>query len=450
MKSYAATAAASLLCVGLAVPSAPLRHAAQPGPPNVLIIVTDDQRGPETLAFHPRIRHWIADAGAKFNRGFVSIPSCCPSRGSILTGRYAHSHGIRHQGDQANLDHATTIEAYLHDAGYATGIVGKFLNQWILQHRPPHFDRSAITASGYENAWFNVDGAGRRVGYSTTFIGDRAVTYLNEFQANDDEQPWFLYLTPTAPHKPFDPEAQYEDAPVRPWPGTPATMETDRSDKPPSVRARNIPQEEANAERVQQIRTLLSVDDMVDQVFNRLVALDELDNTLVFYLSDNGYLWGEQRLRGKFVPYTNSIKIPFLMRWTGQVPAGVTDNRWALGLDVAPTVFDAVGINPDPAVDGISLLGSARHHHLFTEYWQDDANIRGIPTWASIRTRSYQYVEYYNEAGAVTFREYYDQINDRFQLVNLLNDGDPSNNPDITAISRQLRDDRTCEGDECP
>ena len=203
--------------------------------------------------------------------------------------------------------------------------------------------------------------------------------------------------------------------------------------------------------RTGQLRTLLSVDDLVDRVLRRLADRGELDDTLVFYLSDNGYSWGEHRHVGKFVPYTESIKVPFLVRWPGRLPAGTVDDRLVATVDIAPTVLDAAGIAPDPGdpVDGRSLLDGRRRERLLAEYWRDQANAPGIRDWAALRAAGWQYVENYHQPGGGTFREFYDLVRDPGMERNLLADDDPGNDPPA-ALAAELAAARACVGASCP
>jgi arylsulfatase A-like enzyme len=133
--------------------------------PNILIIVTDDQRA-GTLGVMPQTRRWFQQQGTTYTNAFATTPLCCPSRSSILTGRYAHNHGVLKNFMGGRLDHATTIERRLDQAGYTTGIAGKFLNSWKPEDDPPNFDRWAIfnphIDPGYFNSRFNVNGKYKR------------------------------------------------------------------------------------------------------------------------------------------------------------------------------------------------------------------------------------------------------------------------------------------------
>jgi arylsulfatase A-like enzyme len=430
--------------------------AAAAGAPNVLVIVTDDQRK-GTMVAMPKTIQWLGNGGVTFDRGYVTTPSCCPSRASIFSGRYIHNHGVRQQGLAANLDHRSTIQRHLKEGGYFTAMAGKFLNRWNIGTRPPYFDRYAVAGGGYLNQWWGIDGTVKRIPiYTTTFIGNKAVEYLSAFQQANDAKPWFLYLATFAPHLPRVAEAKYADTTFAPWPKTPAVNE-DVADKPAYLRWRPLLADSTIQQiRTEQLRTLLSVDDTVDRVMRTLQTQGELDNTLVIYLSDNGYPWGEHRLPDdlKFVPYTETVQVPFFARWPGHLAAGTHDNRFVANIDIKPTVLAAAGITPDSAypVDGRSFLSAGSRSRAFTEYFFDDVNSPGIKTWASIRTGAYQYVENYDQPSlnGGTFREYYDLTNDPWMLTNLYRDGNPNNDPPIAPLSSQLAADRNCAGATCP
>jgi len=437
--------------------------------PNILVILTDDQRA-GTLQVMPKTRDVFVAGGTSFTNGFVTTPVCCPSRSSILTGRYVHNTGVRGNGDALRLDQTTTVARYLRDAGYRTGIVGKFLNSWPLDRNPPNFDRWSVFNSGYVDTSWNIQGHARTISeYSTDFISERAVSFIQHSEAND-AQPWFLYVAPSAPHDPWTPEPDHASDPVPPFVRSPAMLEAGVSDKPPWVRdAPAVPQATIAQNRADQLRTLKSVDDMVGRVFRSLRALGEDRRTLAVYLSDNGFLWGEHQLAGdkgketetgltlvtgKRFPYTQSARVPFLLRWPGHVAAGRTDSSLVGNVDLSPTFVDAAGITPSgPPMDGRSLLGTTVRDHLLLEYFRDPL-YPPIPSWASYRTADLQYIEYFDAAGRRIFREYYDLEKDPFQLRNLFGDANPSNDPDVAALHAQIAHDRRCLGttgaEPCP
>lgn len=430
--------------------------------PNVLIFVTDDQR--DTLGAMPRTQRLFEQRGKRFTNAFSTTPLCCPSRASIFSGRYAHNHGVTNNPIPERLDQSSTLQHYLQEAGYQTAAVGKYFNGWPLSKDPPFFDAWAINKSGYYNTPFNHDGRRQKVTrYSTGYIRDRAVGTLHSF---DDADPWFLYVAPSAAHPPFTTSKRFRGAPVGRWSGNPAVRETNRRDKPLIRRQRKF--DRAKSERVDshvfgprgalaqgrsirkgQLRTLMAVDRLVDGVFAELQERGETRDTLALFLSDNGTMWGEHGLIGKRAPYSPSVKIPLLMRWPGHVRRGTNSRRLAANIDIAPTVLDAAGIEqaPDYPMDGLSLLRRPGHRRLLLEQWGG-----GPGTWASIRTRTYQYIEYYAgvHGKSPTGREYYDLVSDPWQRHNLLGDRREGNDPKVRRLSKQLRRDRRCGGEACP
>ena len=420
-------------------------------PPNILVFVTDDQRFQQSMKVMPRTRRWFERGGTSFDQAYVTTPLCCPSRASILTGQLAHNHGVVRNELGDSIDHRSTIQRYLRDAGYKTAIAGKYLQGYKVSFDPVFFDRWNHFSWGYLNRYFNVDGRMRLVEeYATTFLSRWANGVLRDFEREADDAPWFLYVAPSAPHTPYTPEPKYKGSRVPSPHLGPAFSERDRSDKPRYVRRSRYPASTGTRLIEAQMRTLKSVDDMVGKVFKTLKTLDENRDTLAFFMSDNGYLYGEHGLTAKRVPYTPAIHVPLYMRWPGRVATGVTDDRLAANIDVMPTIMSAAGLGPDERypVDGLSLLGDDERDRLVLE--QQENWRSGLPDWASTRTRGYQYVELYDRAGKVFDREYYDLHRDPSQMVNLLGDANPDNDLDVAALSRQLRTDLTCTGEACP
>jgi arylsulfatase A-like enzyme len=417
--------------------------AAPPSRPNILLLILDDARTGSTDVMS-KMEGWLRRDGTYFPNTLANTPSCCPSRATLLSGRFAHNHGVDQQDAIGRYDHTRTLQHDLKAAGYATAAVGKLFNQWPLSERPPGFDRWALTHGGYEGAWFAVEGQSRRVEYSTTFIGDQVNRYVDGFEA-DDARPWFVYAGFTAPHRPYTPEAKYAKREF-PWDGNPAVRETDRRDKPSWVRNFSVSPAEGAATRTAQLRTLLSVDDAVESVRRHLRERGELDNTLVVLLSDNGKAWGEHGLPSKFTPYLESVNVPVYLWWPGHVAAGASDPRRAALVDVTPTLLAAAGLRPSYEVDGRSLLAPARRERVLLEYWRDPSNGNGIPTWASLHSWGrYQYTEYYDPDGRRTEREYYDLSKDPWQLTNLLAGGDPA----PAGLAEALAAERRCAGPRC-
>ena len=217
----------------------------QAGPgnrPNILIIMTDDQR--QGLEVMDAVRKRLVDDGRNYPNAYVTTPACCPSRASIMSGRYAHNHHVRTNLQAAKFKHNTSLQFYLQRAGYRTGYVGKFLNGWRLSEGPPFFHEWAINAPDrmarplrYYRGPVNVNGAVRDLGnrYSTTFWGSKATDFIRRWNRRQDKKPWLLFVAPNAPHPPLIPEDKYRDSNIGDWSGNPGVYEEDRTDKPQYV-----------------------------------------------------------------------------------------------------------------------------------------------------------------------------------------------------------------------
>jgi arylsulfatase A-like enzyme len=309
----------------------------------------------------------------------------------VFSGRYTHNHGVATNDLATVLDQNFTIQSYLKSVGYKTGIFGKYMNAWNLLRPPPFFDDWAITTASYTPIRVNENGVVKVVTqYATSYIRDNAVRFLQESESQD-ATPWFLALWTTAPHAPFTPDTAYENASVPPASPNPAQTETDRLDKPPHVQASSVDPATAEADRVGQLRTLMSVDDMVQTVFQALQATGEASDTLAIFTSDNGYQWGDHGERAKGDAYDPAVRVPTYVWWPGQVLAGATDGRLAANIDLAPTIADAVGgIAPGVPMDGRSLLDPLQNRsRLLTEHEAAGRRCEPRPrsTW-SITTRA--------------------------------------------------------------
>lgn len=411
--------------------------------PNVIVIVTDDQR--EGLEVMPFTRALFSDQGVVYDNAFVTTPLCCPARASIMTGQYVHNHGVLSNGedDWRSLNEANTIQARLDGTGYRTALIGKFLNHWPQSRVPKHFDEWALLPdvvgrTGYYGATWNINGALRKIDtYSTTFIRRKTLDFIERSEASDTD-PFYAYLAVAAAHRSFVPEPKYRGASVPRWRGNPAVFEKDRSDKPAYVRGFSFSFDEGKKRRAEQFRTLMSVDDLVRAVVQKLQATGET-NTLLIFVSDSGYMWGEHGLSNKQVPYEQSIRMPMMLWWPDH--AAGDDPRMVTNVDIAATVLAAAGVPFDG--DGRDLLdGGWTRDRVLLEYF-GDPNAPTIPRWFSTYRPEGQYVEYRRSNGDVIDREYYDLIGDPWQLKNL-------DQPPNVSWKTQLAEDEACSGSQCP
>jgi arylsulfatase A-like enzyme len=435
--------------------------------PNIFVYHLDDLRdaipgGIDPLQYMPQAQAWMAD-GRRYRQAFVADPSCCPSRASMMTGRYPHNDGVPSQQDGAHFDGPHSMACYLQGAGYSTYVAGKFLTTWPKSTLPPCFTHSTVMWSGYNNVNVKVDGVSRTAtGYSTSYLGTRGREYVSA--AVNAGRPFLLYETPQAPHwvdvKKADgtttqlavPSSTYASAPVASCQVVP---EPDRRDKPAYVRRQNYSISQGQAMCASQMRAIMTADDEFAATMQLLQDKGVLDDTLVVLSSDNGYLWGEHGRWEKFTPYEPVMRVPIWLRWPGHVQAGTDTTRLVSLVDFLPTFLEAAGV-PLPAgappLDGESLLAPSNRTMVYGEYYVDTKANPNIPSWRMVRTRTAKLVLTRDATGAVIAREYYDLVNDPDELTNLLGDGNAANDPPastITSMTSALTAFSTCTGAAC-
>jgi len=411
----------------------PPASAAPGARPNIILVLTDDQRW-DSLWAMPMVQQDLVEQGVTFTNAFVVNALCCPSRTSILTGQYSHSTGVYSNapphGGFSVFDDSTTIATRLHEAGYRTALFGKYLNGYAQftdgSYIPPGWDQwDAFYPRGsaaYFNYQMSVDGRLRSFGdgpesYSTDVIASQAVDFIHRTR----NRPFFLYFAPSAPHAPAIPAPRnvgtFSDLP--PW--RPASYnELDVSDKPVWVqqRRRFSSKRKAGTDAFarHQYESLGAVDDAVDAIVEELRLTGQLQNTMIVFASDNGYLYGEHRLTGKQAPYEESIRVPLVIRYdplTAAAP-GRSDDRLALNIDFAPTFGELAGTTM-PGAEGHSLIpllsGSP-------EPWRDRFLVehlgKPIPTYCAVRDTRFAYVRY-----GTGEEELYDLRTDPFELQNV-------------------------------
>ncbi|MCX5072411.1 sulfatase [Streptomyces sp. NBC_00513] len=448
-------AGAAAVAAAAATPALARDAAASPAAarPNILLIVTDDQPKQTDWAI-PKTIEWLGGHGVTFTHGHAATPLCAPSRSSIFSGRHAHHHGVRNNSASYSLDQSTTVQRHLKQAGYRTGLFGKYLNSWTLADDPPHFEEFALLQPGYNDARWNVDGTVQQLpGYTTNIVKNRTLAFLDK--STTDSRPWFAYVTPYASHAPNTPAPKYTETPVPAWNGRPSVPEDDRSDKPAYIRDATSTLDDGRETRKRQLRSLLSVDDAVRAIHDKLVALGQLENTLVVFTGDNGYTWADHGWTKKSVPYSPAHEVPFYLSWpAGGLGGGTKDHRIVANIDIAPTILDAAGVARPAGQDGRSLLGSESRDHLLVQWWKKGTGAEGPKSWASYVAKDKQYTEYYDlhtdatgavsGTGQVTFREYYDLAADPYQLKNLLYQATPAQEQalGVPALAARLAADR--------
>ena len=316
-----------------------------------------------------------------------------------MTGQYAHNHGVvdNEPEDQPVGLGAPTLQGYLHGSGYKTGVFGKFLNKWPVEYNPSNFDEWMLLAArteggGFYNARWNDQGTVvTRPEYSTNIAFNRADAFIRS-----QEGPWYASVAPFAPHSPYTPEAKYANTPVSYWGGNPATREQRKGDKPLFVRESDHPLSEGQFIRRQQIRSLRTVYEQRDRLIATLKATGQYDNTIILFLSDNSYMWREHGLTRKVRPYDPSIRVGAYLKGPGL--SGGSDSSITANIDVLPTLLNMVGVPYDGSiVDGRDMRTVSRSA-ILTEW---SGVLEGYRQWASIRTSSFQYIEWYRVDGSI-------------------------------------------------
>ena len=446
-KLHKSLAGAALgLCRGGVGPAAP---AAAADRPNIILIVTDDQDA-HSLRHMAQVRRELTQQGMSFSNCCASSPGCSPSRASILRGQYPHNHGVWFSSPpdggyptfhERDLERST-LATWLQEKGYRTALVGKYMNEYGLQHPeqapvPPGWDEwYASTTIDYFDYVLVENGKVVEYGrdpedYLTDVLTAKAVSFVNRSARGG--KPFFLLLAPRAPHDPATPAPRHEDAFANIGvPKPPSFDEPDVQDKPSYVR--NSPRlNKKDVKRLTQIyrdrlRTLLSVDQMVAELFQALRRRNALEETYVFFTSDHGFLLGEHRRAEKGLPYEEAIRVPLLVRGPG-VRQGISQPGLASNIDLAPTIAELAGATVPDFVDGRSLVpllrgeapASWRQAVLVEEGGRNLIEGAAIgtnppnPPFLALRQAEEVFIEY-PRAGE---RELYDLRADPHQLKNL-------------------------------
>ncbi|MBI4007123.1 MAG: sulfatase [Planctomycetes bacterium] len=409
---------------------------------NFVLIVTDDQRT-DTLWAMENLRKKLVARGIEFKEGFVTTPLCCPSRASILTGLYSHNTGILankppYGGAPSFKDSGKdklTLAVWLQNKGYKTALIGKYMNEYyrISPYIPPGWNKwiaftkptvNPPSGKGYTDFSVNIDGKEieNPSDYSTDFLFEESLKFIND----DNNRPFFLYLTPFAPHDPATPAEQdkhmFRDFHHRP----PSYNEKDISDKNnPMVQNRESftgkRQWDLDKFTRNQLRSLQAVDRGIRSIIDELIKKDLLKNTVIIFTSDNGYLWGEHRLDRKASPYEEAIRVPFII-YVPDIPGGRIDKEnLVLNIDIAPTILELAGIEKpqDFEFDGKSLVPILKNTtaRLRDEFWIEfigqKTQFLVKQTFYGVRTSKFKLIEYLTGE-----KEFYDLREDPLELDN--------------------------------
>jgi arylsulfatase A-like enzyme len=450
----------------------------QPLRPNILFILTDDQRWDTTDDTHsptgafimPRTRAELGDHGVEFTHAFMTTPLCCPSRSSILKGSYAHRTGVYRNGGvnggADDFEDQSCLPVWMQAAGYRTGLIGKYLNgypQLWVNNQTPYIPPGWTEWRGLRNvAYFNYrmvepDGMGgyhivqygsTPADYLTDVMREKAKTFISDAVAAGE--PFFLYLAFKAPHLPQTPAPRHDGMfqNISPW-RPPSYNEADVSDKPAWVQAL-APQNSAQLDqiRIDQLEMVQAEDEAIGGsttygitgIMEHIRNLGIADNTMVVYFSDNGWYWGEHRLRAKNNPYEEAIRSPMFVYYKKLAPLPRVDTKFALNIDVAPTFAELAGAGVPIVHDGTSLL---RVIDGTAPTWRTDFLTEGWPgnhPWATVHEAQWKYTEIPVTIGdpMTTFEtELYDLIADPYELQNVATD--PANATRMSMMAARLR-----------
>ncbi|XP_032446074.1 N-acetylglucosamine-6-sulfatase isoform X1 [Xiphophorus hellerii] len=367
--------------------------------PNIVLILTDDLDvalgGLNPLT---KTKKLIGDAGITFTNAFVASPLCCPSRASILTGKYPHNHHVINNTLEGNCSSSAwqksqepqTFPAFLKSfGGYQTFFAGKYLNQYGhsdaggLQHVPPGWSYWVALEknSKYYNYTLSVNGKAQKHGadysrdYLTDVLANRSLEFL---QYKSSYQPFFMMVSTPAPHSPWTAAPQYQDrfndtkAPRDP------NFNVHGKDKHWLIRQAKTPMSNSSVQFLDDAfrkrwQTLLSVDDLVEKIVKRLEIRGELENTYVFFTSDNGYHTGQFSLPlDKRQLYEFDIRVPLMVRGPNIKP-NQTSQMPVANVDLGPTILDIAGYYVNKTkMDGMSFLPIMQQGKMNSSSWRTD------------------------------------------------------------------------------
>jgi len=432
-------------------------------PKNIVFILSDDHRY-DFMGFTGKLP-WLqtpsldrlAAEGAYFPNAFVTTALCSPSRASILTGLYSHTHTVvdNTAPDPGNL---IFFPEYLEAAGYQTGFFGKWHMGSHTDEPQPGFSHwESFPGQGvYYGPTLNING--ERVEYDgSTYITDLLTDHALQWMENrDSEQPFFLYLSHKAVHSQFQPAERHEGHYHDQQPVYPPSFETPQygipelptgsdAEQPLSgtdyYGTKRLPdwvknQRESwhgvdhmyhgqiNFEEFYQLytETLMGIDESVGAVLDYLDANGLADDTLVIYMGDNGFSFGEHGLIDKRHFYEESVKVPLLVRWPERLEGGPPIEKLVQNIDIAPTLLEAAGLAVPDYMQGSSMLPLLTREEvpwrdrIFYEYYWEQA-FPQTPTMFGVRTERYKYIRYH---GVWDTNEFYDLSNDPDEMQNLI------------------------------
>jgi arylsulfatase A-like enzyme len=421
--------------------------------PNLLILLTDDQRW-DTLGVYnedcpiptPNLDR-LANEGIRFDQGFVTTPICAVSRACILTGRYASNHGMHYFGVKMEDDvFANSYPIYLREAGYFSGHFGKY-GVAISPEQKAQFD--VFEADGNQGPKFRKY-KGEEL-HDSAWLTAKTRDFLD---AVPEGKPFVLQLSYKAPHASSCPapedehlldDVEFERSPYDTKAAFDQLPEIAKLSLMERVYARefnNFEDGSINYYMRQYYEKIVSVERSVGDIMAELEMRGLADNTVIIFLSDHGTHFGEKQLAGKWTPYEESLRIPFIV-YDPRPGArhGAVSDKMVLNIDVAPTLLDLAGVTVPDIMDGKSLVPLVsdlrsqaserwRSQFAYEHFTSPSRAMRPIPRTDGIRTDDFKYVRWFDADPVV--EELFDLSRDPAEMDNLA--GNPEYAPKLEAM----------------